>query len=994
MTSPEKKAQEKCIHCELYKKELQEKDEKIKILESNLLKIKSLLSESGSLIDGYNEIMEENRILKIEIEKLKNNINKNNNDNYQFDLLKGKMLRFQEENEKLRSSIQFYESQKNKNINSKNSNEIKIKRELSLKDKEINQLNTVISILKLKHNEQKISNDDIIKNFNKGNGDNIIDQDELYFLDNNNNDNIDYKIDNDYKSNINTYNNSSNNVKMIDLFKEKEFLGEQYNKYKNKYWMYKFKYHEFKKTTKLFLNTMKIIPPGNNILDIIQSFVDKKNDNINFLGNKRMKDKEEINSLNNINVIRKIHSNIKQERKNSEDNFKGLFNHLSNESYKVFDKDDNIDIKEEKNDDNIENKNSKDKSRKKEKKGKSKKMKKEKNESDKSESHSKEKNNDIKNDKIKTESKRRGRKPKKENIKENKDNEKVKEEIENINLKDNKNSKNVKEEIDNIKIKENKDSKKVKPEIGNENIKKEKEIKNEENKENKENNIYKLESKKSESKNSAVNEKENKEENNEEKNKEKSKEKEKEKKIIEEYKCPVPKNFKKKLDPIAQQALNKNTLLNLLSNNPEKISEENLNSILSVQETLHEKTSFIFEIIISNLIQLELSRVLTLFEVFIDLTPEDSKALIGINIIENINLHLNSNSLLSKKIHLKIMNKTNETYKTYITQNFSSPIFLVSFLLDILYRKLNDISCLSNFIYKLVFDKNIDEKNKTKILIILTHTLQDNSLENEVKKLYYKEEQYNKYTSEDNKNKVYFFLYYKNTLISNRIFNFILSIYPRETYDDNKTDEEIISKFNVLFNSIPDNQELKIEIPNFPEEYKSSIKFNSNLFYLEIFQALCIIVEIKDIKWIAENIFTNILWKNFQNSSKDSLKRALSIYYTSLLFYLCLKAGIKNHGSENLLEQLEFSRIYGWLYSIYNPQIQFENFIGFYEKICALSWIVESPIMTMSTKVFESIKEVVNNIICEKKESLCPSDFLEKIKKLKLMEGNRNSSNP
>ena len=119
MTSPEseKKEEIKCINCELYKKELQEKEAKIKILENNLLKIKSLLSESGSLIDGYNEIMEENKNLKLEIERLKNNINKNSNDNYQFDLLKGKMLRFQEENEKLRSSIQFYESQKNKNIN-------------------------------------------------------------------------------------------------------------------------------------------------------------------------------------------------------------------------------------------------------------------------------------------------------------------------------------------------------------------------------------------------------------------------------------------------------------------------------------------------------------------------------------------------------------------------------------------------------------------------------------------------------------------------------------------------------------------------------------------------------------------------------------------------------------------------------------------------------------------------------------------------------------
>ena len=107
MTSPEGKDQIKCINCELYKKEIQEKDAKIKILENNLLKIKSLLSESGSLIDGYNEIMEENKQLKIEIDKLKNSINKSSNDNYQFDLLKGKMLRFQKENEKLRSSIHF-----------------------------------------------------------------------------------------------------------------------------------------------------------------------------------------------------------------------------------------------------------------------------------------------------------------------------------------------------------------------------------------------------------------------------------------------------------------------------------------------------------------------------------------------------------------------------------------------------------------------------------------------------------------------------------------------------------------------------------------------------------------------------------------------------------------------------------------------------------------------------------------------------------------------
>ena len=950
MTSPEGKDQIKCINCELYKKEIQEKDAKIKILENNLLKIKSLLSESGSLIDGYNEIMEENKQLKIEIDKLKNSINKSSNDNYQFDLLKGKMLRFQQENEKLRSSIHFYESQKNQSLNSRNSNEIKIKRELSLKDKEINQLNTVISILKLKHNEQKNTNEDIIKNFNKGNGNNGIDPDELYFLDNNNKDNIinnnDYNSENEYRSNINT---NHNNIKIIDLFKEKEFLSDEYQRYKQKYIIYKFKYHEFKKTTKLFLNKMKIIPPGNNILDVFEFFNDKKN--INLIGNKRLKEKEDSNLFNNIHSLR---SNNKSNKK-IEDNFKNILRlpSVDNDSYSDNDKDEKIDVNED--EEKSERVNNKSKSRKKITKSRNKKIKREKSEES-HESKSKEKNGDDnnkdkKNNKQKTELKKRGRKPKKEKENTEQKNEIKKEIKEEDKLKDNK-----------ILEKENK---KEKNDENKENIQKEEK-----------NLIIKEKEINNEAKSNGNKDGENKEDKN----------KSSEKKIIEEYISPIQKNIKKKLDPIAQKALNTNILLNLLSNNPEKITEENLNTILSLQSTLHEKISFLFEVIISNLIQLELSRVLTLFEVFIDITPEDSKSLIGINILENINLHLNSTSLLNKKIHLKFMNKTNETYKTYITKNFTSPIFIVSFLIDIIFRKLNDVSSLSNFIFKLVFDKNIDEKNKSKMLIILNNTLKEKNMEDiTTKKLYYKEEQYNRYTSSENENKFYFFLFYKSTLISNRIFNLILSIYLHESNPDINIDQEIISKLNDIFNTIPEEQELKIEIPNFPEEYKSSIKFNSNLFYLEIFQALNIIVEIRDVKWIAENIFTNVLWKNFQNSKKDSLKRALSIYYTSLLFYLCLKAGIKNHGSENLLEQIEFSRIYGWLYSIYNPQIQFENFIGFYERICALSWIVESPIMTMSAKVVDSIKEVVNKIINGEKESLCPSDFLDKIKKLKLI---------
>ena len=248
MKSPQEKIPViQCEQCEQYKKQLQEKDTKIKILENNILKIKSLLSESGSLIDGYNEVMEENKNLKIEIENLKNEINISNNNNYQFELLKQKMLRYQKENQELKATKQFYESQRNGNVNNKDTNEIKIKRELSMKDKEINQLNTVIALLKMHNNEQQLSNDEIIKKYSKGriNNNNIIDEDENLFMENDNNHEF------VYQKNINYFNN---NVKMIDLYKEKEFLSEEYQKYKQKYIVYKFKYHEFKKTTKLFLN--------------------------------------------------------------------------------------------------------------------------------------------------------------------------------------------------------------------------------------------------------------------------------------------------------------------------------------------------------------------------------------------------------------------------------------------------------------------------------------------------------------------------------------------------------------------------------------------------------------------------------------------------------------------------------------------------------------------------------------------------------------------
>jgi hypothetical protein len=53
--------------------------------------------------------------------------------------------------------------------------------------------------------------------------------------------------------------------------------------------------------------------------------------------------------------------------------------------------------------------------------------------------------------------------------------------------------------------------------------------------------------------------------------------------------------------------------------------------------------------------------------------------------------------------------------------------------------------------------------------------------------------------------------------------------------------------------------------------------------------------------------------------------------------------------------------------------------------MCALSWVVDSPIMIMCNKVFDTIKEVINTFIKGEKESLSPTDFLDKLRKLKIL---------
>ena len=386
---------------------------------------------------------------------------------------------------------------------------------------------------------------------------------------------------------------------------------------------------------------MKLVPPGSSLSSFLDNF--NENKTLNLLGAKRLKsytDKEELknsDNINNIKAIRNIHMNS-QLRKKSEETFKdifrmpSLFNNTDDNEFNDYDNEE----KNEKNENEEKNRNNKESAKKRRKKNEKKnliKIREEESDSNKSENES------IEEKEKKKEAKKRGRKPKKLVKKAKDENESDKEEEEKKSPKKKRSKKRESKEIK--ENKDNEDEKNEKEEKKKDKSETPKKDKTEENKDNK-------------------NEKEEKEKEKAKEDKEEVKEKEKEKeKAKEEHIGPIPKNIKKKLDPIEQKIQNTNNLLNLLSNTPDKINKESINSILSLQNTIQEKTSFLFEIIVPNLIKLELSRVLSLFETFIEIN-QDSKNIIGINILENIHLNMNSNNLLNKKNHLKITNKTND----------------------------------------------------------------------------------------------------------------------------------------------------------------------------------------------------------------------------------------------------------------------------------------------------------------------------------------------
>ena len=899
--------QDNCPKCNKLKNDLEEKIKECEILKKNILVLKSQLFNTSNLISSYIQIKQENEKLKEDNKELKEKIEEAG-DNYQFKILKEKHLKLQEKYKELQiiynqANLLLEQFQKNKSEGNSKSNENKLKRELSEKEKQINNQKLIISRLQDKTNLKIDENGDFES----------------------------YEVQN-YFVNNNNENNRENEIKINELYKEKEFLENEYQKYKQKYIIYKSKYKEFKNNISFF---MKFLNFSNINYNTIEDFE-------KILGSKRERENKQINNLIEINKIRKISidsNNIgsdifdkkyiieqdenslnfqEEKKKNNENNSKIQLNKNEKVNQKnnndlnlnqdkdmitqrkmeknknnkeiIEEKKNNIIIDEKVNDNNIE-------------------VKEEKNE---------------KNEKIKEiiPKKKKGRKSKNNKEKEEKKvNEKIDKKVENK-IKESKEEEMANEKKEKI-TNDNKDFQLIKNDEKGNILKKEKEMIKEENKNTSKEEIHLNPIKKP--------------------------------KIIQEN----PENLKETF------------LKYIIINSKNEITKEFIIEKFEKVSSISEKINLIFETIIPNIKKIDISNMLSLIEMFIESYIEKDNNNISkiiVNFIENINLELNN--LQKNKSKFRVTKDYKNFKVEYLNKN-SCAFSFINFSLLLLSQHSNDLSEISKFLLKLALNNNNNNNNLNKICSFFK---ENNIITNN--KTFINEKDLILYKSENNVNSFYFIQSFKTRIVSEKIFNLIINCYSNDKIEENEIQ-------NLFFDSIKQTLDL-IDENIIINQNNNIFNLSQNLIFLELYQIFSLMVNLLKFNWIYFKIFEEIFWSDFAKQKKNSFRRICDIYYSSLLFNLILKKegkdSIKGINIQNKNEHI--GQFYGWLSSIFNPDKEFFDLISPFERICSLSWLIESYIFNMLGNPLKNVKEVINDLIKNYPNENFPKDFIDIIKKI------------
>ena len=359
-------------------------------------------------------------------------------------------------------------------------------------------------------------------------------------------------------------------------------------------------------------------------------------------------------------------------------------------------------------------------------------------------------------------------------------------------------------------------------------------------------------------------------------------------------------------------------------NKNDNLKLEEINNILN-NKTNTEKIIIIFDVIKNTLYKKE--KIKNFLEFYFSLNKNNLEK-ININFFENLNLNI---------------------------KFFENKIKYFYEIIKIIYDNSFEVSEISKFFYNLP-----DLINNKKILAKIFKKIKNN-FDFKTDKNYINLKQQKNLENIENKNNFYFCNFFHNLIISKEIFILILEIYSNDDLSSDEISNLLITKIKEIFDSINNEEEYKINL--------------NNLTILQIFQILKISFNLRDNEFIFNKIFIEILWDIFQKNI--GYKKFLSIYFSSYIFYNFFK-------KEKKIDEYSM-KIFSWLFAIYNPNDENKCLIKIYDKLAALSWLINTNFFNTFENPKNNLKEILNNMIINGENELWPIDFKEVIIKNKYL---------
>lgn len=413
-------------------------------------------------------------------------------------------------------------------------------------------------------------------------------------------------------------------------------------------------------------------------------------------------------------------------------------------------------------------------------------------------------------------------------------------------------------------------------------------------------------------------------------------------------------------------------LIQFLNENKQQ-SKQDLILLIEHYPTISEKVTSFLEVIHNNISILNISSTLQVINLFI--SSFDSNIVIA-NFIEFINTHLQSLSKEKQFLYEKNSQKTDSLFSEELLSLNHTSTHFISYLMRLFFYY-NNHSEVTKYFFNLLDSNNNKLSNRFQIIDFYNRLHSENhfpnaNLSSPSSVNYINQKELETY-KDSNKLSLYFFSNYKSRLITEDLFNYLLFINDSKQ-NEQSVDSYIISMLQRKLSAINDS----LFVLNEANGMLFELNLSEDILYLEIYQMIYIAFNIRDIDWIYDKIFTSLLWQEFSASKDKSLKRALIVYYSSVIYYI----GLNKDNSEMKEKTL---KIFGWLYSIYSKQFEPEK-ITIYDQICALAWVVDSSLITLYDNPSKNMKEIISQMVKVYPINFFPKDFVAIIKKNKFLQ--------